>query len=89
MSIIDGYELDELRDKAALADKLKAENERLRAVSTALTSKLRVIHEDEQFRTVWQIAHIHLGPYDGPTYTQELADLERALEQGAAANAKG
>ena len=30
MSIIDGYELDELRDKAAERDKFAAENERLK-----------------------------------------------------------
>jgi hypothetical protein len=47
----------------------------------ALRDKLKAIHDDPAFASVWIINQLHAGPYNGPTYTTELAALDRALDQ--------
>jgi hypothetical protein len=42
------------------------------AAMEALEAKLRLIHEDEAYRAVWQVSQAHLGPYKGPKYEDEL-----------------
>lgn len=44
-----------------------------------LIQKLDAVHADPKYMTVWQIAQLHQGPYDGPKYTDELARARRAL----------
>lgn len=59
--------------------------ERLRkaeAVAEALdvlVSRLLVIHDDPTYTTVWMLYDMHMGPYRGPTYTQELDAARAAL----------
>ena len=48
---------------------------------SALVAKLEEIHEHPRFKAVWEIAHYRLGPYDGPTYTQELAAAKETLSK--------
>lgn len=52
----------------------------IRSAATALAARLRFVHQDENYMGVWQLAQAHLGPYQGATYTNELEELEAALE---------
>ncbi len=38
----------------------------------ALVNRLREVHSDDAYKSVWTINQIHAGPYQGPTYTEEL-----------------
>lgn len=44
-----------------------------------LVEKLELIHKDSKFQSVWIINQMHAGPYTGPTYENELAELKKAL----------
>lgn len=44
-----------------------------------LVERLRLIHDDENYQSVWISASIHGTPYNGPTYEKELKTLARAL----------
>ena len=46
----------------------------------ALVNKLQQIHANPIYQGVWSIAQIHTGPYNGPTYVDELSELEKAIE---------
>ena len=62
---------------------LRIEIGRLRLIEVAartLRDKLRAIHEDRAFQSVWTVNQLHAGPYRGPTYVDELAGLEEALD---------
>lgn len=48
-----------------------------------LLDKIDAIHEDERFKSVWAIAHLHIRPYTGPQYADELAALRAALSAGS------
>lgn len=50
----------------------------------ALVEKLRAIHDDPAYQSVWTISQLHAGPYRGPTYVSELDDLTYALEHADA-----
>jgi hypothetical protein len=56
---------------AALAEAEKA--------LTALTSKLRMLHDDPEYVSVWALAQSVRGPYRGLKYEEELIDAESAL----------
>ena len=56
----------------------------IEAAARALRDKLKAIHDDPAFKSVWVVNQLHTGPYQGPTYTAELAELDRALEPFAA-----
>jgi len=45
----------------------------------ALVGKLESIHDHPRFKAVWEYAHLRLGAYDGPTYTNELRNAKVAL----------
>jgi hypothetical protein len=88
-----GYDTDTARLLANAADEI----ERLRAqAATApatkalavLVAKLEEVHEHPRFKLVWETAHFRLGPYDGPTYTNELIAAKAALA-GNVAQAPG
>lgn len=49
--------------------------------ANALVQKLVLIHEDPRYLGVWQLYMIHGGVYEGPTYTQELAELAEVLSR--------
>lgn len=49
--------------------------------ATILTKTLLAIHEDARYHAVWVCANNHIGPYVGPTYTNEMAALVEALDQ--------
>lgn len=46
----------------------------------ALEAKLHLVHEHHRYKLVWEVAQSHLGPYDGPTYVEELGALTAALQ---------
>lgn len=46
----------------------------------ALEAKLHLIHDHHRYKLVWEVAQSHLGPYDGPTYEEELMALTAALQ---------
>jgi len=57
-------------------------DEQLREIeraARALRDKLKAIHDDPVFMSVWVINQLHAGPYKGPTYTAELVALDEAL----------
>lgn len=54
--------------------------ERLLKAATALAEKLRQVHKDPKYVSVWVISQNHAGPYTGPQYVQELEELEKVLE---------
>ncbi len=54
----------------------------LEKAARELVERLRFIHEDEQYKSVWFVNQNHNGPYAGPNYVKELKALEAALEQG-------
>lgn len=52
----------------------------------ALCRQLRAVHNDSQYRTVWEVAQLHRGGYTGLTYTAELAALESAVQSSGYAD---
>lgn len=53
---------------------------RIETAALALRDKLKAIHDDPAFKSVWVVNQLHTGPYRGPTYTAELAELDAALD---------
>lgn len=53
--------------------------ETLKPAAMALLQKLDAVHADSRYLAVWQSAQCHIGKYEGPTYTNELMQLEKAL----------
>lgn len=51
----------------------------VRAAAKALVEKIDVIHADRAYESVFTVAQLHVGPYAGPTYVEELAALRAAL----------
>jgi hypothetical protein len=47
--------------------------------ANALCAKLREIHADSRYLSVWTLHQNHHGQYTGPKYVDELAVLEAAL----------
>jgi hypothetical protein len=47
--------------------------------ANALCAKMREIHEDSRYLSVFTLHQLHHGPYAGPNYVDELAALEAAL----------
>lgn len=47
--------------------------------AAALVKKLREVHEDPRYLSVWMMAQVHGSMYAGPFYTDELGALEKAL----------
>lgn len=52
----------------------------LRGALQGLVDRLDEIHADPAYKTVWTIHQIHVGPYRGPTYVEELARARAALK---------
>lgn len=48
-----------------------------------LVERLEAVHADPKYQGVWFVAQLHQGPYDGPTYTAELATLKMLLSEKA------
>lgn len=62
---------------------MRVEIEQLRPIANAamaLRDKLKAIHDDAAYQSVWTVNQLHAGPYQGPTYTDELAALDAALD---------
>jgi len=60
---------------------LYAEPPEVGELARALVEKLDVVHEDPAYKGVWGLHYVHGGHYTGPTYTDELGALRRALAQ--------
>lgn len=70
---------------------LLAHVEALEAVKTAcqlLCDRLRTVHGDPVYMSVWTLSQLHFGPYQGPFYNTELEHAE-ALLAHLQANAGG
>lgn len=46
-----------------------------------LIKKLDHVHDSEAYLAHWMAGHVHIGPYQGPTYKDEL-EAARALLAG-------
>lgn len=59
----------------------KAESERdaLRAALEKLIKRLDFVHADGMYQSVWTLHQIHMGPYHGPRYVNELDAARAAL----------
>ena len=57
--------------------------DRLRLAAQALLDRLTAVHADPAYESVWVVSQMHVGPYAGPTYTEELDALRRALAEHA------
>lgn len=44
-----------------------------------LCKKIREIEQHPNYKSIWQLAHVHGVIYRGPTYTEEIEALERFL----------
>ena len=53
---------------------------RLIVAANRLVNKLDRVHADPKYQSVWSINQLHAGPYDGPTWTNELEELRYELE---------
>lgn len=62
-----------------MVGKTEAVDGKLIGAARALAAKLREVHADDRYRSVWECNQAHAGPYAGPTYTTELEVLETAL----------
>ena len=69
----DGY-------KRVLCKEAADEIARLRAALKKLIERLDFVHEDPAYLSVWTVNQFHVGPYQGPTYVDELEAARRALE---------
>lgn len=58
---------------------LREANAELVKTAQGLVDKLELIHQHPSYKGVWQIAHIHHGPYTGPQYAEEFAALKSVL----------
>ena len=45
----------------------------------ALLDQLDAVHADPRYRSVWEVSQLHVGPYNGPTYTAEYEAARAAL----------
>ena len=71
--------------KDVAAKEITAEIERLIKVhklAEILLAKIAAIEADPRHEVVWREAQAHLGAYDGPTYTAEVAALKEAVSVG-------
>jgi hypothetical protein len=57
--------------------------DRLRLAAQALVDRLTAVHADPAYESVWVVSQMHVGPYAGPTYTEEMLALRRALAEHA------
>jgi hypothetical protein len=46
-----------------------------------LVSKLDIVHEAAEYKSVWTVHQIHCGPYRGLTYEAELTQAKRVLQR--------
>lgn len=46
-----------------------------------LVQQLEHVCKSPEYLGVWQIAQMHLGPYQGPTFSKELTALREALKE--------
>jgi len=51
----------------------------VREAATALLAKMDAVHADPRYVSVWTVNQIHMGPYTGPKYDDEMTDLRAAL----------
>jgi hypothetical protein len=75
----------EATERQARIDALEAEVARLREVqekASALVARLKYVHDDPKYQSVWTLAQVHGYPYIGPKYTDELNALNAALAEG-------
>jgi hypothetical protein len=61
------------------ADPRREAMERVCKMARGLVERLKVVHEDDRYKAVWQMYYIHGAVYQGPTYTEELAAVDDAL----------
>lgn len=73
-------EAEHIMNGAAIEiERLRAVNAELLAALKLLDERLEIVHNDPAYKSVWAINQIHTGPYQGPTYTAELANARAAI----------
>ena len=60
---------------------LKAKNELLRQTLQDLTDKLDLIANDEQFKGMFVLHHVHGGTYSGPNWSVEFEAAKKVLSE--------
>ncbi len=64
---------------AGVSEAMQGEVLSVTDAARALVDKLDATHADFRYQFVWRVNQLHVGPYAGPTYTDEMAALRRAL----------
>jgi hypothetical protein len=75
------------RAQKELAGRIVAALEPVRELiekATALTEKLKAIHANPRYQSVWMVSQIHVGQYEGPKYDEEQDAMDAALARLAA-----
>jgi hypothetical protein len=62
-------------------ESLKFKNELLRKTLQDLVSKLELIANDNQFKGIFVLNHVHGGSYTGPTWTEEFEAAKKVLAE--------
>ena len=59
------------------------ENLALLTAASHLLSQIERVNDSPEYQAVWTIAQMHVGPYTGPTYINEMAALQKVLKEYA------
>ncbi len=54
---------------------------RVEVTARELCDRLHYVHGSSEYKAVWELAHIHYGPYVGPTYLEELQAATESLKE--------
>lgn len=72
----------EQRDKAyEESNQHKHQADALAVALENFINKIKTIHDNPEYRAVWESAQIHRGSYKGPTYIEELKNADDTLKQ--------
>lgn len=65
---------------AVMTDDLKAAVEAIEA-ATLFRARILAVHTHRDYESVWFVNQVHMGPYMGPNYNDELKSMECALDR--------
>ncbi len=77
------HALQEKANAGSEREKLRVRVNQLETALRVLVDKLDVVHNSDDYMQVCGIAQVHVGPYNGPTYIEELERAKQVLEGGA------
>jgi hypothetical protein len=67
------------RRRAVEIERLRAIVQELLAALKQLVERLKQVHADPAYLSVWTVNRIHCGPYKGPQYVKELEAASAAV----------